>query len=228
MITNDDQQQYQLNVDNSKLDQFDTTKFNVSTGSSNKRGVIYGTIVNDQAVVEATNEETPVTEEVTEVPEQTEVETEVSEEEDDSSPFTQQFEQTFGIKPTEAVELVNSLQAFRDEQTLMRTWGVDPVAYDERMSQVREFYNTLPEKGREQFNTVEGASAIWKHLQETGRAKVSTQKKTTTATSRVKRTEQKPTFDFKRSDITRMPKEEYQRKLPAIVKAFQTGRVLED
>ena len=39
---------------------------------------------------------------------------------------------------------------------------------------------------------------------------------------------EKPKYDFKRSDITRMPKEEYQQKLPAIVKAFQTGRVLDD
>lgn len=143
------------------------------------------------------------------------------------SVFGQQFEQTFGIKPDEAVELVNSLQAFRDEQTLMRQWGVSPREYDERMTQVRSFYETLPDDGRQQFNTVEGANAIWEHLQKQGvgtpTTRASTGKSRSTARKRTK-----PAYDFKKSDIVRMSKDEYRQKLPAISKAFQTGRILED
>jgi len=216
----------QPTVDESNLNTFDNTRLNIGNMSaSNKRGVITGTIVNNE--VQPTNEETPVapdTQETTEAEE----EAEDTREELESSPFTQEFERTFGIKPNDAVELVNSLQAFRDEQTLMRQWSVDPVTYDSRMGQVREFYNTLPEDGRQQFNTLEGAVAIWNHLVELGKAKVDNPQQRTTSTNRVRKAPAKPTYDFTRTQITQMPREEYQRKLPAIVKAFQTGRVLDD
>lgn len=217
-------EQQQPAIDNSALETFDNTKLEATDlGSTNKRGVIMGTVVSDGVPQQAPELEAPpaVEQEETE-----EAEDEVDESED--SPFSQQFEQAFGVKPNEARELVNSLQAFRDEQTLMRSWGVDPVAYDSRMEQVKAFYQTLPEEGREKFNTVEGAQAIWTHLQETGR--VQEQKpasKRTTANSRVSKQKQAPAYDFTRSEITRMPKSEYQQKLPAIVKAFQTGRVLD-
>lgn len=228
MITNENNG---LNIDDSKLNQFDTTRISAGDlSSTNKRGVIMGVVANsagDQAVVNEDGTEVNEQQDSTEVAEE-ETDEEQEQQEDDSSPFAQQFESTFGVKPQEAVELVNSLQAFRDEQTLMRSWGVDPVTYDERMTQVREFYKTLPEDGREKFNTIEGANAIWTHLQESGRVKEQKKTNKTTATSRVKRQQQKPTYDFKRSEITRMPREEYQQKLPAIVKAFQSGRVLDD
>lgn len=156
-------------------------------------------------------------------------ENESEEETIEPSAFAAQFESTFGIKPDEAVDLVNSLQAFRDEQTLMRQWQVSPTEYDERMSQVREFYNTLPENGREKFNTVEGANAIWTHLQNIGQAKVPTQSSKSSASIPRSRSRQakpaKPAYDFTAEEITKMPKDEYQRKLPLITKAFQTGRV---
>lgn len=226
MLTNQPNQQ--LNIDESNLSKFDTTRLQANDLSAhNKRGVIMGYPQQQQEPVveedeEAQQEQQDSVVEDVENSEQNEAPPE------DNSPFTQQFEQTFGVKPKEAMELVNSLQAFRDEQLLMRTWGVDPIGYDDRMSQVREFYNSLPENGREQFNTVEGAAAIWNHLQEIGKAKETKPKQPTTHNTRVKRAIAKPKYDFKRSDITRMPKEEYQRQLPAIVKAFQTGRVLDD
>lgn len=211
-------------IDNSALENLDIKRLQVNMADSNKRGVIYGTIVNQQPPA---TEEEPATEPEATEPEETEEETVVEEvEEVDDSLFSAQFEQTFGVKPQEAVELVNSLQAFRDEQTLMRNWGVSPTEYDQRMEEVRVFYNSLPEDGREQFNTVEGAVAIWEHLQKTGQAK-KPQKKTTATNNRVKRPSQAPTYDFTRDQILKMSREEYQQKLPAIVRAFQSGRVAE-
>lgn len=153
-------------------------------------------------------------------------------EEQPSTEFVAEFEKTFGIKPEEAVELVNSLQAFRDEQRLMRQWSVSPTEYDNRMAQVKTFYDTLPEEGREKFNTVEGADAIWNHLQNIGKATTSNKSTKSTANGKSRGTRTpaptKPAYDFKKSDILTMPAEEYRKKLPLITRAFQTGRVLED
>lgn len=210
-------------VDESNLETFDTTQIDASDLSAhNKRGVING-------YISGTNvNQPPVSQEPAE--EETDETEDTNEEEDtsDNTVFSQEFEQTFGLKPKDAVELVNSLQSFRDEQMLMRQWQVSPDAYDERMEQVREFYNSLPVDGREQFNTVEGAVAIWEHLQKSGQAKAPTTVKRKTANTRVKRAEAKPLYDFSTKEIKAMPPKEYQQKLPAIVKAFQSGRVLEN
>lgn len=159
-----------------------------------------------------------------------EEETEESETEvEEPTEFGTQFKETFGIEPAEAVELVNSLTAFRDEQTLMRQWQTTPSDYDSRMKAVREFYNTLPEDGRDQFNNVQGAAAIWEHLQTlapkaTADATSPTTAKGRSSKSKTKQTK-KPAFDFTKTQILTMPKDEYHRKLPAISRAYQTGRV---
>lgn len=167
--------------------------------------------------------EPELTEEVDEGEVEGEGELEVSE------GFAAEFEQTFGIKPGEAVELINELQAFRDEQRLMRDWAVSPTEYDQRMAAVREFYSSLPEDGRQQFNNVDGAQAIWKHLVDSGKAKPS-KTPTTTRTSRVSKTKatQPKKELLKKSDILKMSEEEYQRNLPKITKAFAEKRVVLD
>ena len=146
-----------------------------------------------------------------------------------SEGFSAEFEKTFGLKPDEAVNLFNQLQAFRDEQVLMREWKVDPTTYDERMAAVREFYSKLPEDGQQQFNNIEGAKAIWQHLVDSG--KVAQKKSPTNVKSaRVN----KPTAAkkappvLKKSEILSMPEDEYKRRLPEINKAYREKRVLND
>lgn len=215
----------QTEVDNSNLETFNNTRYNADSLSGvNKRGTITGYVLNDSPQAEA--EEAPVTDATPEV--ETEAEEPVAEEtQEDSSPFAAQFESTFGIKPNEAVELVNNLQAFRDEQTLMRHWQVDPTAYDERMQKVKEFYNTLPVDGREQFNTVEGATVIWEHLQKTGVVKPPQETNSRTTKSRLARQPQKPAYDYTRADILSMSDAEYKKQLPRITEAYRNGRVKE-
>lgn len=142
--------------------------------------------------------------------------------------FTQQFEQTFGIKPEEAVTLFNELQSFRDEQKLMRTWGVNASEYDQRMDSVREFYKTLPDEGKEQFNTVEGANAIWEHLVNTQKVAKPTQTKAKQTQGRLKVPQAKKPETISKSAILKMTDAEYQKNLPAITRAFADGRVLMD
>ena len=214
----------QTEVDNSNLESFNNTRYNADSLSGvNKRGTITGYVINNEQPAEVEVSETP--EPATTEPE-TEEET-VDTEETQDSPFASQFESTFGIKPNEAIELVNNLQAFRDEQTLMRHWQVDPTAYDERMQKVKEFYNTLPEDGREQFNTVEGATVIWEHLQKTGAVKPTQETNSSSRRSRLARQPQKPAYDYTRADILSMSDAEYKKQLPRITEAYRNGRVKE-
>jgi hypothetical protein len=154
---------------------------------------------------------------------------EEQEQEETPDSFVQAFENYFGVKPNEALETVNQLVAFRDEMTLMRSWSVSPVEYDQRMEAIKSFYQTLPEEGREQFNSVEGAIAIWDHLIKTGQAKPTTANKPTPSAFSRTKPSQKPKLDIiKKSEILRMDKATYQANLPRITKAFQEGRVVDD
>ncbi len=178
----------------------------------------------------AAAEEAPELPEVEEpeLPEAQEPEQE-EEEEEDGSAFAVEFEQEFGMKPAEAVQLVQELQGFRQELSLMREWQVSPTEYDSRLSQVKEFYGTLPEGEREKFNSPEGAKAIWNHLVKQGQATNERSPNSTRRAARgVRKTTSAPVQELiKRSDILSMDEATYQRSLPAITKAFREGRVVD-
>jgi hypothetical protein len=169
--------------------------------------------------------EAPEVDTEAEAPEATEVENETEETTDEgSSDFAVQFKENFGIEPAEAIELVNSLQAFRDEVVLMGEWEVTPTEYRQRITKVKEFYNGLPEDGKPQFNTVEGAIAIWNHIQGNAPQKQQTKLK---ATSKVtKQVTNKHLFT--RSQINAMDKDTYNKNIGAINRAFLQGLLLED
>lgn len=145
---------------------------------------------------------------------------------EEASPFAVEFEEAFGMKPTEAVELVQELQGFRQELSLMREWGVNPGEFDTRMQQVKEFYGTLPETEREQFNSVEGAKVIWQHLQKNAPQIQQTRTARTRNTTRPAPAAAKVDF-IRKADILKMDEATYQANLPAITKAYREGRVLE-
>ncbi len=176
----------------------------------------------------AAAEEAPELPEVEE-PELPEAQEPEQEEEEDGSAFAVEFEQEFGMKPAEAVQLVQELQGFRQELSLMREWQVSPTEYDSRLSQVKEFYGTLPEGEREKFNSPEGAKAIWNHLVKQGQATNERSPNSTRRAARgVRKTTSTPVQEIiKRSDILSMDEATYQRSLPAITKAFREGRVVD-
>ena len=178
-----------------------------------------------------------VSEETTESTEETkEEETDASanggepaaEEQVEPTAFALQFKEAFGIEPTEAVELVNGLQGFRDEMSLMRTWGVTPGEYDNRITQVREMYNSLPEEGREQFNSVEGAAAIWDFISKQNSGQTTVSKAAKPQASKTTTKQQPKAQVYKRSYFDSMSKEDYKRNLPLMQKAFLEGRIIED
>jgi hypothetical protein len=149
-------------------------------------------------------------------------ETEESEDTEVLEGFDQEFEKRFGLPVDEARETINSLIAFKDEMALMRGWGISPADYDSRMKAVKEFFVTLPENKQAEFNSPEGAKAIWEHLDKQNQSKRSTRKAATTSTKAQK------SAQLKKSDILRMPKEEYNRRLPEINQAYRKGLVIED
>jgi hypothetical protein len=152
-------------------------------------------------------------------------ETETDDEED--SAFVAEFEQQFGMKPDEARTLVDELVNFRNEVNLMRQWKVDATEYDSRMSQVKEFYSSLPAEGREQFNSPEGAVAIWEHLSKNNPQPK--QKKTTRSGRSVgSQPKSAPKFEFKRSEINAMNREQLESSWSSINNAYLRGRILED
>jgi hypothetical protein len=172
-----------------------------------------------EAVVEEVEEET----EATEPTEETEAEeTEDSEE----LGFDAEFESRFGIKPEEALTVIQELQNFRNEMSLMRQWGVSASEYDTRITSVKEFYNSLPEEGREQFNSPEGAVAIWNHISANApKAAKRSGNKTRGAVNAPPAT---PKFDYKRSQINAMDTATLQKNWSSINKAYLNGRILED
>jgi hypothetical protein len=171
-----------------------------------------------EAVVEEVVEETEATEEPTE-------ETEV-EETEEAVGFDAEFESRFGIKPEEAATVIQELQNFRNEMSLMRQWGVSASEYDARMTSVKEFYSSLPEEGREQFNSPEGAVAIWNHL--SANAPKTTKRSGNKVRGAVNSTPAPPKFDYKRSQINAMDTTTLQKNWSSINKAYLNGRILED
>jgi hypothetical protein len=151
---------------------------------------------------------------------------EETEEVEVSTDFAAQFESIFGVKTEEAVEVVRSLQVFKDEMFLMREWGTSPAEYDKRMLAVREFYETLPEDGKGKFNSVEGAKAIWEHI--AGNQPKRTKSASPQSAGKLRSTAAPKQQTFKKSEILRMTDAEYRSKLPAITKAYQAGAILED
>lgn len=183
---------------------------------------------------QAPTEEAEISEDVqetseTEAAEETQ-ETDVSESEEQTeelpSGFADEFKKVFGLEPAEALETFNSLLAFRDEVRLMAEWNVTPAEYQSRMSQVRDFYKTLPEDGQSQFNSVEGAVAIWNHLQTSN----APQKKTTTAVRpATKTTKAQPAKDIiRKSEVLRMNDQQLRANAARINKAVLEGRFVED
>lgn len=161
---------------------------------------------------------------VVESPEETTTE-DKSEEQELPSGFAEDFKKVFGIEPTEAIETFNSLIAFRDEVRLMGEWNVTPSEYQSRMSQVRNFFKTLPEGGQAQFNSVEGAVAIWNHLQQTG----APQKKTSGVRPSSKTTKAAPKADvIRKSEVLRMDDRTLRANAARINQAVIEGRFIED
>ena len=171
---------------------------------------------------QSTEEAEPITQE--ESPVEAEEQTEESIE---PSAFAEQFKEAFGVDLGEAKETLNRLQAFQEEQQLMRHWQLNPTDYDQRITQVRDFYSTLPDEGKDQFNSVEGAIAIWDHLQKQNPSNATKPKATSKSNSRIRQPEVAKPKVYSKREIVKMPKAEYDRLLPEINKAFREGRVVE-
>ena len=162
---------------------------------------------------------------------ESEEEEETEDEDEELSPeFNAQFQDAFGINVDEARDLIGELQNFKSEMILMRDWGVNPIEFDTRINKVREFYNGLPEDGREKFNSPEGAKAIWNHISKndsnTTKKKAPNRNKGTLGKSPSSRGK-KPEL-IKRSDILKMNDDDYQKNYRRITKAFAENRIIED
>jgi hypothetical protein len=185
-------------------------------------------ITKEKANAEAQETNLETEQEQPEVQEQNQEEENSQQEERPATEFEAAFENYFGLKPEEALDVVNQLMAFRDEMYLMRYWGVSPSEYDQRMQTIKQFFTTLPEEGKAQFNSVEGAIAIWDYLVRTNQATPSRKPIAQSSFSRTKPTASPKPDIIKKSEILRMDKQTYQANLPRIVQAFKEGRVVED
>ena len=91
--------------------------------------------------------------------------------------FEQHFEKTFGMKPEDAVMLVQELvqervdREVRGQLTELKTaWGTDDNETQQRLEAVREVYNTLSPENQAKFNNVKGAQVIWNKISASGKA----------------------------------------------------------
>lgn len=190
--------------------------------------------VNSQPTAEVIDSEelTPVLEAPAETEgekaEESTEETEESTDEPELSAFDEEFSKRFGVKPEEAVSTINELLAFKDEMTLMRGWGVTAGEYDSRMAAVKEFYNTLPEDKQPEFNSLEGAKAIWAHLEKTN-PKVKRNSTVSKVGGSKKPATSAPAKPFiKKSEFLSWDADTYRKRLGEYNQAFREGRVIED
>ena len=163
------------------------------------------------------------TEEVLEDQETTD--TQDTEEEDYSQAFATDFKRVFGVEVDEAKALVDDLTAFRQEMALMKHWQVTPTEMNSRINQVKEYFGTLPENQRAEFDSVEGAIAIWDFLQKQNSSQPQSVKRRPRGTVSQPKPQTK-TVVYKESDIRKMSREEYARNYQEITKAYLENRVV--
>lgn len=141
--------------------------------------------------------------------------------------FEQHFEKTFGMKPDEAVALVQELVQERVDREvrgqlmeLKEAWGTDDTETSSRLEAVREVYNTLSPENQAKFNNVKGAQIIWNRLASSGKAPKLTKGKTATPTK------SKPQPMFTQKQIDAMPIKEYEANAQKIAYAYANGLVV--
>lgn len=156
-----------------------------------------------------------------------EPEEETEESGDYSRAFAEEFKANFGLEVEEAVSLVGDLQNFRAEMGLMREWGVSPTEYDSRMQQVLSFYSNLPEDSRAQFNSVEGAKAIWNHLAQQQPTTKSTAKSSAKSRGSFNKPPTQKAKVWTESEILAMDDTTYRANYGEITRAYMEGRVVE-
>lgn len=174
-------------------------------------------IVPDESTVPDV-EEQELVEEEQELEEESEQETE---------DFDKQFETKFGVNPEEAKSLFTDLMAMRDEMTLMRLWEITPVEYGQRMSEVREFFQKLPEDKQSDFDNVEGAMSIWNYLQSQKTDEPKSNKIAKVRGKSTNVTSQPTKRIYTRSEIVGMSKEDYNKARADINQAYFEGRIVD-
>lgn len=146
--------------------------------------------------------------------------------EDFTAKFEQHFEKTFGMKPDEAVSLVQELVQERLDREvrgqlaeLQQAWGTDESETQQRLEAIREVYNTLSPDKQARFNNVKGAQAIWNRMVSTGKAPKVLRGKTATPT----KSKTQPMYTQKQIDD--MPLKEYEKQAQRIAYAYANGLV---
>lgn len=156
-----------------------------------------------------------------------EPETEDKEDDDFEVKFEQHFEKTFGMKPEDAVALVQELVQERVDREvrgqlmeLKQAWGTDDNETQQRLEAVREVYNSLSPENQAKFNNVKGAQVIWTRIQASGKApKVLRGKSSTPSKS-------KPQAMYTQKQIDAMSIKEYEQNAQRIAYAYANGLVV--
>lgn len=141
--------------------------------------------------------------------------------------FEQHFEKTFGMKPEDAVMLVQELvqervdREVRGQLTELKTvWGTDDNETQQRLEAVREVYNTLSPENQVKFNNVKGAQVIWNKIAASGKAPKVLKGKSATPTK------SQPKAMFTQKQIDAMPIAEYEQNAQRIAYAYANGLVI--
>lgn len=149
--------------------------------------------------------------------------------------FAADFRKYMGVDLEGAKSMLAELQAFRVEtlvekqqSVLRKSWG---DAYDERFTQVAEYFSKLSPEKQKALDNPEGAELIWAKLSQEQTKKANSQQpnvpnfvsgRTTTATNRAT-TGNKPVMQY--SEILAMSPSEYRKNQKMIQLAFDEGRV---
>ncbi|MBD2200155.1 MULTISPECIES: hypothetical protein [Calothrix] len=142
--------------------------------------------------------------------------------------FNEQFKQYAGVDFKEAVNMVQELQAFKQQQTvnsqlntLKQEWGVDDKEVTQRLELIRERFVKYPPQLQAQLDNPEGAKLIWAKLEQERQVSSVPQLdrgRRTTPGSNTK-------YLFSKSQIDKMSDSEYRQNANKIMYAYANGLV---
>lgn len=143
--------------------------------------------------------------------------------------FSEDFKKFTGLELNKAVELINELQSYKQQQLidnqrnqLQTAWGIAGKDFDTRLQQVQERFAKYPPELQVRLDNPEGAQLIWAKIQQ---EQTSKQKQIPQLQKGSKSTAAKSNHLFTRQQISKMSDSEYSANAAKIAYAYANGLV---
>lgn len=146
----------------------------------------------------------------------------------ESPEFVKQLQEMYGISPDDlkaGIEYIKQDMQVRQVQLIhnemQKLWGINQTEFIQRMGLIEQEFNSLPENERAQFDSAQGAFALWDRIQRNQRAVGSY----AGGSGTVPAGNPQVPYDYEESQIMAMSPEQRAREDKKILQAYAQGRV---